>query len=144
MKVFRPMLAAHGLTEQQWRVLRALRAADEPVDATGLAASTFLLAPSLSRILAHLDDEGLIDRIADPADNRRSLVSLSLVGAERVDRVGPASEAGYAALESAFGVDRLTRLLGELSDLAALEIEVGATGPTDAEMTDAEMTDADH
>ena len=125
MRVFRPMLADHGLTEQQWRVLRALRADPEPVDATRLAESTFLLAPSLSRILAHLHGEGLIERSADPADQRRSLVLLSDAGRERVDEVAPASEARYAAIESTFGAERLANLLDELRDLAELELELG-------------------
>ena len=32
MQHFRPLLAEHDLTEQQWRVLRALNAASEPID----------------------------------------------------------------------------------------------------------------
>ena len=32
MRWFRPHLAAHGLTEQRWRVLRALTSADGPLD----------------------------------------------------------------------------------------------------------------
>ena len=125
MRVFRPMLADHDLTEQQWRVLRALRAEVDPVDATRLAEATCLLAPSLSRILAHLRDEGLIERAADPTDQRRSLVSLSAAGRERVAQVAPTSEWGYAAIEDAFGAERLAHLLAELQDLADLEVELG-------------------
>ena len=55
MRLFRPLLAEHDLTEQQWRVLRALRAADDPVDAGELAERTFLLAPSLSRMLSNME-----------------------------------------------------------------------------------------
>ena len=52
MAEFRPILASHDLTEQQWRVLRAL--IDEP-RGTGvgeLAEATFLHGPSVSRIVA--------------------------------------------------------------------------------------------
>lgn len=118
MRRFRPMLADHGLTEQQWRVLRALTAAEAPVDAGELADRTLLLAPSLSRILAHLDRAGLVERRSDPADQRRSLIALSPAGLDRVRAIAPDSEAGYDAIEATFGADRLRQLLDELHDLA--------------------------
>ena len=57
MAHFRPMLREHGLTEQQWRVLRVL-ASEEQLDTGELASRTVLLAPSLSRILQSLESEG--------------------------------------------------------------------------------------
>ena len=54
MMSFRPMLKRHGLTETQWRVIRVL--ADAPDIETGdLAKKSFLLSPSLTRILQHLE-----------------------------------------------------------------------------------------
>ena len=41
MRQFRPSLRQHGLTEQQWRILRAL-AAIEAVEVTELARTAFL------------------------------------------------------------------------------------------------------
>ena len=123
MRLFRPLLAEHDLTEQQWRVLRALRAADDPVDAGELADRTFLLAPSLSRMLSNMEARHLISRTADPHDQRRSLIALTQEGEELVRQVGPHSEDRYARIEDAFGSDRLAHLLGELHDLAALGFE---------------------
>ncbi len=54
MRLFRPGLRSHGVTEQQWRILRALAHAG-PMEVTELAEATFLLAPSLSRILPDLE-----------------------------------------------------------------------------------------
>ena len=54
MRQFRPSLRQHGLTEQQWRILRAL-AAIEAIEVTELARTAFLLGPSLSRILRDLE-----------------------------------------------------------------------------------------
>ncbi|HWL45246.1 MAG TPA: homoprotocatechuate degradation operon regulator HpaR [Ilumatobacter sp.] len=128
MRQFRPMLAGHDLTEQQWRVLRAL-AADEPADAGHIADRTFLLAPSLSRILAHLSDRGLIERRTDAGDQRRSIVALTPAGWRHVAAVAPESEAIYARIEAAFGQARLRALLGELEALAAVDLgEVVAGG----------------
>src|SRR6516164_2585359 len=73
MRYFRPSLRAHGLSEQQWRVLRAL-AARGPIEAMALARATFLLPPSLSRILRDLGERRLIDRRADKSDLRRSVI----------------------------------------------------------------------
>ncbi len=122
MRLFRPMLADHDLSEQQWRALRALDAADGPIDATTLADRTFLLGPSLSRILSNLEGRGLIERTASDRDQRRSLIVISRSGARVVADIGPRSEAIYAAIETEFGTDRLRRLLAELDELAGLEL----------------------
>ncbi|MEM9035523.1 MAG: homoprotocatechuate degradation operon regulator HpaR [Actinomycetota bacterium] len=132
MRLFRPMLAEHDLTEQQWRVLRALTAVDEPIGAGALAERTFLLAPSLSRILANLVERRLISRSADPADQRRALFALTTDGVTMVGVVAPASEERYAAIEAAFGAERLGRLLDELHALAALDLDTTVRQETTA------------
>ena len=124
MRLFRPMLADYGLTEQQWRVLRALIAASEPLEVSELAERAILWAPSLSRILAKLDDAGLIDRRPHPSDQRRSLITLSSQGAALVSAIAPESERRYNAIEAEFGSGRLRQLLVELHDLAQLEATV--------------------
>lgn len=121
MRLFRPMLAEYGLTEQQWRVLRALTSQDAPLEAAELAERTFLLPPSLSRILVNLDERDLIVRADHPSDHRRALISLSDNGRRLVAVVAPESERRYNAIEAEFGPDRLARLLAELHDLAALD-----------------------
>lgn len=118
MRLFRPHLANHGLTEQRWRVLRALTSAQHPIDVGQVAARTFLLAPSLSRILTDLEHQGLVDRTPDTADKRRALLSLSAAGRRLVARVAPTSEATYNQIESRYGADRLASLLADLRDLA--------------------------
>src|SRR3954469_15725549 len=79
MRQFRPSLRQHGLTEQQWRILRALAAVDA-VEVTELAHVAFLLGPSLSRILRDLEARGLIERNVAKADLRRAVVSISAKG----------------------------------------------------------------
>ena len=78
--LFRPMFADNDLTEQQWRVLRALASDRAPMDAGQLADMTFLLAPSLSRILSTLESRSLVTRTTPEADRRRSIISLSEAG----------------------------------------------------------------
>src|SRR6202789_1482182 len=79
MRQFRPSLRRHGLTEQQWRILRALTAV-EAIEVTELARVAFLLGPSLSRILRDLEARHLIERRTAKADLRRAMVSISARG----------------------------------------------------------------
>ena len=114
MSRFRPMLRIHGLTEQQWRVIRAL-ADYRNIDASELARRSFLLAPSLTRILQHLEAEGLLKRSSDANDQRRSVFVLTAKGQRLFDAVAPDSESLYADIESAFGADNLEQLYALLA-----------------------------
>ena len=117
MRLFRPLLAEHGLTEQQWRVLRALAAADGPLDVGQIADDTFLLAPSLTRILGNLETRSLVSRRTDAADQRRASIALTDQGRQLVGEIAPSSEATYKQIEQSFGTERLAALLDELGAL---------------------------
>ena len=121
MRLFRPMLAEHDLTEQQWRVLRALTVSHDGVEVGSLAGQTFLLAPSLSRILSNLEGRELIHRAPVAHDQRRATITLSAAGHQLVEQVAPRSEATYNLIEQEFGAERLSRLLDELHQLAGLD-----------------------
>lgn len=115
---FRPALHRHGITEQQWRVLRILASTDA-AEVTELAGIACLLAPSLSRILKDLEGRGLVSRHAVPGDARRAMVSLAPDGLALVETASRDFDAAYARIANAFGHDRveeLRRLLAELSD----------------------------
>ena len=125
MRQFRPSLRNHGLTEQQWRILRALSSVDE-IEVTELARLAFLLGPSLSRILRDLEARQLIERKAAETDLRRAVVSISAKGLKLIEAVAPTSEAIYAAITKRFGARRLaelqemlTALEGDLSDMTS-------------------------
>ena len=117
MTHFRPILAKHDLTEQQWRILRALSAQDAPIEVGDLAAQTSLLAPSVTRILSNLERRRLIERQTVEHDQRRSAISLSKPGRALVHRVAPQSEAAYNTIETQFGKQKLTKLISELHEL---------------------------
>jgi homoprotocatechuate degradation regulator HpaR len=124
MRQFRPSLRRHDLTEQQWRILRALASIDA-IEVTELARTAFLLGPSLSRILRDLDARGLIDRKTAKTDLRRGVISISEKGLKLMEVVAPSSEAIYAAITRRYGARKLAELqdmLGALeASLAALE-----------------------
>lgn len=116
MARFRPMLKAHGLSEQQWRVLRVLNEGG-PSEPTRLAAESVILMPSLTRILAHLDSEGLITRNRHEDDGRRQIAELTAKGSALIARIAPESAAIYAAIEAEFGSDDIDALMAALHRL---------------------------
>ena len=85
-----------------------------------LAEATFLLGPSLSRILANLEDRHLVARSSVPRDARRSHISLTDHGLDLVRQVAPRSEQLYERIEECFGAARLAQLLDLLDDLAMI------------------------
>jgi homoprotocatechuate degradation regulator HpaR len=125
MRQFRPALRDHGLTEQQWRILRAL-ASVETIEVTELAHVAFLLGPSLSRILRDLEARHLIERRAAQADLRRGVVSISAKGLKLIETVAPTSEAIYAAITRSFGARKLAELQAMLHALEGSLAELGA------------------
>ncbi|WP_338831504.1 homoprotocatechuate degradation operon regulator HpaR [Bradyrhizobium sp. 27S5] len=134
MRQFRPSLRNHGLTEQQWRILRALTAVDE-IEVTELARTAFLLGPSLSRILRDLEARQLIERKAAATDARRAVVSISAKGLKLIEAVAPTSEVIYAAITRRYGA----RKLAELQEmLGALEASLAGMSSTDDVELDAD------
>jgi len=134
MRQFRPSLRHHGLTEQQWRILRALTAV-EAIEVTELARVAFLLGPSLSRILRDLEARELIERRTAEADLRRGMVSISAKGLKLIEAVAPTSEAIYATITRRYGARKLAELqamLGALeSSLSGLEVRDGGEPEAD-------------
>jgi homoprotocatechuate degradation regulator HpaR len=113
MQYFRPHHRRHGITEQQWRVLRVLYKSGE-MEATDLA---LLLAPSLTRILRDLEAAKMISRRWAETDLRRSVIAITPIGVSLLAKVAPLSEASFAEITRLYGETRLNqlfKLLGEL------------------------------
>jgi homoprotocatechuate degradation regulator HpaR len=119
MRHFRPSLRAFDLTEQQWRVLRALTAVPE-IEVTELANATFLLPPSLSRILRDLESRGLTRRRSSNKDMRLVLVSITAAGLRLIEEAGTYSEEIYAEMTRRFGAAKLGELIELLRELESL------------------------
>ena len=114
MKKFSPALREHGLSPQQWRVIRVL-VEEEALDATEIAERCALLMPSLSRSLQNLHGRGLVDRKTASDDQRRSMVSITSLGRQLFEALSPINEARYAYITEKFGYGKL-ELLYELLD----------------------------
>ncbi|SIT45210.1 Transcriptional regulator, MarR family [Paraburkholderia piptadeniae] len=102
MARFRPLLTAQGLTEQQWRIIRALHE-NGPLEPRQLCTLCTISSPSLAGVLARMEDLGHVTKERFEDDQRRVRVSLTAQSAEIVERMAPLLEAEYRALETQVG-----------------------------------------
>jgi homoprotocatechuate degradation regulator HpaR len=116
MSRIRPHLRSHGLTDQQWRILRAL-AGDEPVELLDLSQRCLIQPPSLSRTVPALSERGLVRREDHPSDRRRALISLTEQGRELFAEVSEGSARIYEQIREDVGAERLDDVYRMLVDL---------------------------
>ena len=124
MSHFRPMLARHDITEQQWRVLRVL-AESGPLEATELANRASFLPPSLTRIIKAMEERQFITRNRVKDDGRRALLAISPDGVALIEELAPERVAIYDAIEKRYGAEQQERLLDMLESLIQSESTEG-------------------
>jgi DNA-binding MarR family transcriptional regulator len=111
------VLAEDGATLDTFRVMRALTAG--PGCSMGeLSAALCLPAPTATRLVDGLVDTALAYRLPDPGDGRRVRVHLSDRGRARLARLEALVRAHESALAGEMGAERVTALVGALTDLA--------------------------
>lgn len=121
----RPSLREHGLSDQQWRVLRVLgEHAHEAggVETGRVATEAFLLGPSLSGVLTRMERDGLIERQRCPQDARRTVVRATAAGLSKVQALSQTIEAHYAWMAQQLGPSQLKAMYDLLDQLIALEV----------------------
>jgi homoprotocatechuate degradation regulator HpaR len=118
MERFRPLLTANGLTEQQWRVIRALTE-NGPMEPRQISDICTISSPSMAGVLARMEAMELItkERFAD--DQRRILVSLTKKSVGLVRVISKDLEARYRELERAVGPEVVERVYRAIDDLLA-------------------------
>jgi homoprotocatechuate degradation regulator HpaR len=112
----RPHLRAHGITDQQYRVLRALQH-EAPLDNATIAERAMLLPPSVSRMLAGLQESGLVEDVRD--NGRWVRARLTAKGLSAVEAAARDVNKVGALLAARLGAPRmreLERLLMEVED----------------------------
>ena len=117
----RSALREHGLSDQQWRVLRVLAEQGAGVDTGQIAREAFISGPSLTGVLTRMERDGLIARSRDPADQRRTVVQASAAGLELVKQLAAPIETHYAAMETLLGKEKLTELYDLLDAVIAMD-----------------------
>ena len=115
---FRPVLHRHGVTEQQWRVIRVL-AERHACDASELAAASCIPPASLSRILRTLQGSRVLQARPSRTDSRRLVVTLKTAGRRYFVAIGGESEMVYRRIEQEVGRSELERTLARVNQLAA-------------------------
>jgi homoprotocatechuate degradation regulator HpaR len=116
MQRFRPVLATHDLTEQQWRILRALHDQDGQ-EVSGLAQECQILLPSILGILKRLEARGLVMRQTHHTDQRITLITLTPSANRLIQTLLPQIAATYAEIETRLGSKQLEELYGLLYQL---------------------------
>jgi DNA-binding MarR family transcriptional regulator len=76
-----------------------------PMTPSEVAAKERIQRPTVTRVLARLEEQGLIERMADPRDGRSSLVTASTAGRELLDEL--------RTRKTAFLASRIERLSAE-------------------------------
>jgi DNA-binding MarR family transcriptional regulator len=104
------VLAAHGATVDEWRVLAVL-AGGPGRPMRELAEAAAARAPKLTRIVDGMVAADLVERRVDAGDRRRILVSLTPLGRSRHRRLRPIVEAASASLEARVGTTETAELI---------------------------------
>lgn len=109
MQQFRPHLREKGLSEQQWRVIRALAEAGS-MEINALGEVCQIHPASLSRMLPNLERDGRIERRTDRDDQRYTIISITAKGKVLFQRIAKESEQIYASIERRIGTRELDAL----------------------------------
>ena len=124
---FRPLLNANGVTEQQWRIVRVLFES-EPLEPRQIGDLCRLSSPSLTGVLARMEEIDLVSRKRLKHDQRRVEVSLSPRGRALAARMAPQIEEIYTRLERLFGENFCQQLYGALDEMI-VKLEAAGGGP---------------
>jgi homoprotocatechuate degradation regulator HpaR len=118
MAQFRPILNENGVTEQQWRIIRALLT-QGPLEPRQLCELCQISSPSIVGVLLRMEEAGLVDRERMADDQRRVRVSVTTRGRQLGRRMIPAIEERYAVLEKQVGIKTLQQAYDVLDALLA-------------------------
>ncbi|MCF9009635.1 homoprotocatechuate degradation operon regulator HpaR, partial [Pseudomonas carnis] len=111
MSFFRPSLNEHGLTEQQWRIIRILEQHGE-LEIYQLAELACILKPSMTGVLVRMEAAGMVHRRKAEQDQRRVLITLADKGKASFESMSQCMEANYQRLQDQFGEEKFQTLLG--------------------------------
>lgn len=132
MANFRPVLNHYGVTEQQWRILRALDE-HEQLEPREICELCQILSPSMAGVLARMEEMGLVERKRMATDQRRVIVSLAPTGDRLIDDIAPLIERQYQLIEAAYGkavFDDLSKALAAFIGMQSIPVQRVALPPT--------------
>ncbi len=119
MRRFRPHLRAHGMSDQQWRIVRALAEAGT-LGMKEIGRYCMILPASLTQMLPKLAAMDIVSLAKDPLDQRRVIVSLTPAGRAVFKEMGKESERIYAEIRRDIGPGKLEALYKILEQIPRL------------------------
>lgn len=120
MAHFRPILNHFGLTEQQWRILRALDEYEQ-LEPREICEMCQISSPSMAGILTRMENAGLIERDGIQGDQRRVIVHLSQKGTKLLGKIGPLIDLQYSYIEQTCGKQIFVELFAVLDKFIELK-----------------------
>lgn len=117
---FRPIITHFGLTEQQWRILRALGENDQ-MEPREICETCHILSPSMTGVLSRMEEMGLITRERMAEDQRRVLVRMTPKSEKLVSELGPLIVEQYKIIEQSFGPELIQQLYEVMDKVIAAE-----------------------
>jgi DNA-binding MarR family transcriptional regulator len=109
----------HGMTMQQWELLRRLRCCDGAADQRELCCSFGVTPPTLSALIDSAEERGWIRRTPHPDDRRRRLIELTDAGAHQIEALPHLGRDVDLAMTAGFSERELDRLAALLDRAAA-------------------------
>src|SRR5436190_14272479 len=119
MRHLAPVFEKANVTPQQWAILAAVAAAEEPLTLAGLARTMLVSKQNMTGMVARLEQLGLVERQGDPNDLRSSRLVLTRRGRATVDKLRPAYEEWRRGLGGGIGERELAAVTRTVEKLIA-------------------------
>ena len=119
MPPFREIFTEHGLTEQQWRVLRVLWESDGR-NLLGLSSDTLIPGPSLVGVIDRLVRDGLVVRQRSDIDRRVVHVFVTAKGKQIEKMVSSRIERVHRDIQASMSERAWRALFAALDEVTAL------------------------
>lgn len=116
-KDFDAQVRAAGLSGIEWRVLATLHDSD-PLTVSQLAHEVLSKQPTVTKLVQRMAEQGWLVLMADPSDQRRTLVGTTAAGRRKVRPLVEAARAHEARILRALGATEkaaLRKLLEKLT-----------------------------
>lgn len=116
MQGFRPILNQRNLTEQQWRILRAIYE-HKQLEPRELCELCCIISPSMAGILKRMEDLDLIVKVPSSIDKRRVKVSLAQGMEEKIEEILVENHKAYHDFAAKVGTELLNKLEQNLTEV---------------------------
>ncbi|MFZ9375208.1 MAG: MarR family winged helix-turn-helix transcriptional regulator [Burkholderiaceae bacterium] len=123
-KDFDAQVRAAGLSSIEWRVLATLHDSD-PLTVSQLADEVLSKQPTVTKLVQRMAEQGWLALLADPADQRRTLVAASAAGKRKVRPLVEAARTHEARILRALGATEKAALRKLLEKLARPGATIG-------------------